>query len=170
MPSLLSRRSTCLTACFVFRPPSLRQGLADQRYRQRGGRHRAERRSRQCVDPLGMQVRAVEFANERSNICKPVAFLSNPRHAQAPASHPGQSNYRHTPNRAYGSVNRNEGIREEATTSGHVRTPRVTGCTSRLNLPDQARASQASGGSDRAIRPVPEQIWRQAVERPRINR
>jgi hypothetical protein len=60
----------------------LRQRLADQRHRQRGGRHCAERSPGQRSDAPGVQVGAVEFANERSHIFKPVAVPSKPYYAK----------------------------------------------------------------------------------------
>ena len=57
-PVHLLDRVLCLQA------PGLGQRLTDQRHRQRGGRHRAKRRPGQRVDALGVQIRAVEFANE----------------------------------------------------------------------------------------------------------
>ncbi len=46
----------------------LRQGLADHRHRQRRACHHTKRGPRQCVDPFGMQVIAIQPADETTHV------------------------------------------------------------------------------------------------------
>ena len=53
-----------LDRVLCLQPPGLRQRLTDQRHRQRGGRHRAQRCPGQGINAFGMQPRPIEFTDE----------------------------------------------------------------------------------------------------------
>jgi hypothetical protein len=48
----------------------LSQGLADHRYSERCRRHHPKRGAGQGVDPLGMQVRPIQLAEERPHFAQ----------------------------------------------------------------------------------------------------
>jgi hypothetical protein len=69
-----------LDRVFCLQSLGLGQRLANQRDRQRGRRHRAERRRGKGIDPFGVQLRPVEFADESPHIFEAIAALSKPCH------------------------------------------------------------------------------------------
>ena len=65
----------------------LRQGLADHGHRKRRARHHAKRSASQRIDPLGVQIMGVQFADETPDVLKTPARLTRCNHFDAPTQH-----------------------------------------------------------------------------------
>jgi len=74
-----------LDGVFGHQAACLRQGLADHHHRERCRRHHPKCCAGQSVDPLGMQIRAIEFANKRAHFAQTSAPLTRPAHVHVHA-------------------------------------------------------------------------------------
>ena len=91
--------------------PCLRQSLADHCHSQRRARHDTQRRTRQRINPPGVQAGSIQPANDAPDLTQTPLERSAPAMPQTPLPMMRRF-YRIQPNQGYTLLSNNEGMRE----------------------------------------------------------